>query len=73
MTEASPTAEETPSRAGGFWSYLRQRELDFFPTGTLRWWLLGLIIFAWTIEQFERLKIGPGLVYMFDVFGVSLR
>ena len=73
MTEASPTAEETPPPVGGFWSYLRQRELDFFPTGALRWWLLGLIIFAWAIEQFERLKIGPVLVYMFDDFGVSLR
>ena len=73
MTEASPTTAQTLPRAGGFWSYLRQRELDYFPTGTLRWWLLGLIIFAWAIEQFERLKIGPVLVYMFDDFDVSLR
>ena len=34
---------------------------------------MGWIIFAWAIEQFERLKIGPVLVYMFDDFDVSLR
>lgn len=72
MTEASP-ATRTQPRTGGFWSYLRHREIDLFPTGALRWWLLALIIFAWAIEQFERLKIGPVLVYMFDDFGVSLR
>lgn len=55
-----------------FWSYLKQKELDFFPSGALRWWLLALIVFAWAIEQFERLKIGPVLVFVFDEFGVGL-
>lgn len=52
---------------------MKQRELEFFPTGALRWWLLSLIVFAWAIEQFERLKIGPVLVYVFDEFDVGLR
>jgi OPA family glycerol-3-phosphate transporter-like MFS transporter len=56
----------------GFWSYLRDKELDFFPSTGLRWWLLCVVMFAWTIEQFERAKISPVLVYVLKDFNVNL-
>lgn len=55
-----------------FWSYLRDKEIDFYPSGPLRWLLLGLIVLAWTIEQFENLKMGPVLVYMLDEFDITI-
>jgi hypothetical protein len=30
-----------------FFGYLKHKEIDFVPTGTLRWWLLGLIVLGW--------------------------
>ena len=36
----------------GFWSYLKSKQIDFFPEGNLRWWLLGLIILGWAVEQY---------------------
>ncbi|HKI73515.1 MAG TPA: MFS transporter, partial [Pseudomonadales bacterium] len=53
-------------------SYLKHRELDFLPTGALRWWLLGLIILGWAVEQYEALKNGPVLVYILKDFDKSL-
>jgi len=55
-----------------FWSYLKEREIDHFPTGRLRWWLLGLIVLGWAVEQYEALKNGPVLVYILEDFDKSL-
>ena len=55
-----------------FWDYLRSKEIDFLPAGTLRWWLLGLIVIGWAVEQYEALKNGPVLVYILKDFNVSL-
>jgi hypothetical protein len=41
-----------------FWHYLKHSEIDFPPTGKLRWWLLGLIVPGWAVEQYEALKKG---------------
>lgn len=60
------------SRSGGFLSYLRDKEINVYPTGALRWWLMALIVWAWTIEQFEAQRIGPVLVYVLRDFGVSM-
>lgn len=56
----------------GFWGYLRSREIDRFPTRSLRWWLLGLIILGWAVEQYEALKNGPVLVYILEEFDKTL-
>lgn len=55
-----------------FWSYLSSKELDYFPSPALRWWLLSILVFAWTVEQFERAKMGPVLVYVLQDFNISL-
>ena len=55
-----------------FWAYLKQRQIDFYPTGRLRWWLLGLIVLGWAVEQYEALKNGPVLVYILADFDKSL-
>jgi len=55
-----------------FWSYLKHREIDFLPVGRLRWWLLGLIVLGWAVEQYEALKNGPVLVYILADFDKSL-
>lgn len=57
---------------GTFWSYLRHKDIDFLPTGALRWWLLGLIVLGWAVEQYEALKNGPVLVYILKDFDISL-
>ncbi|MEQ8484857.1 MAG: MFS transporter [Pseudomonadales bacterium] len=56
----------------GFWSYLREREIQHLPSGRLRWWLLGLIVLGWAVEQYEALKIGPVLVYVLADFDKTL-
>lgn len=53
-------------------AYLRQREIPFLPSGALRWWLLGLIVLGWAVEQYEALKTGPVLVYVLDDFDITL-
>ncbi len=55
-----------------FWSYLRDREIGHLPEGALRWWLLGLIVLGWAVEQYEALKVGPVLVYVLDDFHKTL-
>ena len=55
-----------------FWSYLHHKEIDFVPRGSLRWWLLGLIVLGWAVEQYEALKNGPVLVYILEDFDKSL-
>lgn len=55
-----------------FWHYLKSREIDFLPGGALRWWLLGLIVLGWAVEQYEALKNGPVLVYILKDFHISL-
>lgn len=55
-----------------YWAYLKHRELDWFPTGRLRWWLLSLIVLGWAVEQYEALKNGPVLVYILADFDKSL-
>ena len=55
-----------------FWSYLKHKDIDFFPSGKLRWWLLGLIVLGWAVEQYEALKNGPVLVYILADFDKSL-
>jgi MFS family permease len=66
-------AERGRPDAGGFWSYLRHRQIDWQPTRALRWWLLGLIVLGWAVEQYEALKIGPVLVYVLEDFGKTLK
>jgi len=56
----------------GFFDYLKNKDVDFIPTGKLRWWLLGLIVLGWAVEQYEALKNGPVLVYIFADFDKSL-
>ncbi|MHB1420337.1 MAG: MFS transporter, partial [Bacillota bacterium] len=58
--------------SGGFWSYLKEKELSYFPTGALRWWILILLILAWTTQQFDSYKMGPVLVYLLDEFKINL-
>jgi len=60
------------NQTNSFWRYLKHREIDFMPTGRLRWWLLGLIVLGWAVEQYEALKNGPVLVYILDDFDKSL-
>jgi MFS family permease len=55
-----------------FWQYRKYKELDFFPQGKLRYWLLGLIVLGWAVEQYEALKNGPVLVYILADFDKSL-
>jgi MFS family permease len=61
---------EPPRRR--FWAYLEHREIDFLPVGRLRWWLLGLIVLGWAVEQYEALKNGPVLVYILADFDRTL-
>lgn len=58
--------------AASFWGYLRRREIDYLPSGALRWWLLGLIVLGWAVEQYEGLKVGPVLVYVLEDFDKTL-
>lgn len=60
------------TKSKSFWSYLKTKEIDYFPAGKLRWWLLGLIILGWAVEQYEALKNGPVLVYILADFDKSL-
>ncbi len=55
-----------------FWDYLKHKEIDHFPAGKLRWWLLALIILGWAVEQYEALKNGPVLVYILEDFDKTL-
>jgi MFS family permease len=68
-TQATNTDADTPPR---FWHYLKHRRIDFYPTGKLRWWLLGLIVLGWAVEQYEALKNGPVLVYILADFDKTL-
>jgi OPA family glycerol-3-phosphate transporter-like MFS transporter len=63
----APTGAGTP-----FFAYLKSKEIDFLPTGALRWWLLGLIVLGWAVEQYEGLKTGPVLVYVLKEFDKTL-
>jgi MFS family permease len=67
------TLRDHSARSRGFWSYLRNREIDYVPSGKLRWWLLGLIVLAWAVEQYEGLKTGPVLVYVLAEFDKTLK
>ncbi|MEK9890833.1 MAG: MFS transporter [Pseudomonadales bacterium] len=58
--------------ANHFFGYLRHKEIDFMPKGRLRWWLLGLIVLGWAVEQYEALKNGPVLVYILADFDKTL-
>jgi MFS family permease len=65
-------AGATVGASDGFWSYRRHKQIDFLPSGGLRWWLLGLIVLGWAVEQYEALKTGPVLVYVLEEFDKSL-
>lgn len=65
-------SSEAATGGAGFWSYLRHPRIDFYPTGRLRWWLLGLIVLGWAVEQYEALKNGPVLVYILADFDRTL-
>jgi MFS family permease len=67
------TLRDGSAHSRGFWSYLRDREIDYVPSGRLRWWLLGLIVLAWAVEQYEGLKTGPVLVYVLAEFDKTLK
>ena len=69
MADATePGAKESQN----FWHYLRHKQIDSYPTGRLRWWLLALIVLGWAVEQYEALKNGPVLVYILADFDKSL-
>ncbi|MFV2091110.1 MAG: MFS transporter, partial [Pseudomonadales bacterium] len=68
MSERLAEQDQKPS----FWAYLKHRDIDFLPVGRLRWWLLGLIVLGWAVEQYEALKNGPVLVYILADFDKSL-
>jgi len=55
-----------------FWDYLKQKELDYFPSGKLRWWLVIIITVAWATEQFERHRLAPVLIYFLEDFNITL-
>lgn len=55
-----------------FFDYRKVRQIDVLPTGALRWWLLGLIVLGWAVEQYEGLKTGPVLVYILRDFDKTL-
>ncbi|HSG91422.1 MAG TPA: MFS transporter [Pseudomonadales bacterium] len=59
-------------RGGGAFAYLRHRQIDWLPSGGLRWWLLALIVLGWAVEQYEALKVGPVLVYVLRDFDKTL-
>src|SRR5262245_14167543 len=63
---------DAPKARPSFFAYLRAREVDHLPSGTLRWWLLGLIVLGWAVEQYEGLKTGPVLVYVLKEFDKTL-
>jgi MFS family permease len=65
---ANPIAEKE-----SFFAYRQYRELDYFPTGGVRWLLIFVIVWVFCVEQLERLKIGSVLPYLFDEFDVGLR
>jgi MFS transporter, ACS family, D-galactonate transporter len=58
--------------SASFWSYLKNKDVDYFPRNKLRWWLLSLIILAWTVQNFEAFKAGPVLPYIFTDFHTNL-
>lgn len=66
------TSHDATFRPDGFFAYLRAKEIDFLPSGALRWWLLGLIVLGWAVEQYEGLKTGPVLVYVLKEFDKTL-
>ena len=55
-----------------FWGYLKNKQIDSFPEGKLRWCLLGLIIPGSAVDQYEALKSGPVLGYILADFDKSL-
>src|SRR6201986_660840 len=66
------TTTGDPQVGSSFWSYLRNPDVDYFPRNKLRWWLLSLIILAWTVQNFELFKAGPVLPYIFTDFHTNL-
>jgi MFS family permease len=69
---ATGSTPDGAGATGGFFGYLRHRQLDFLPSGKLRAWLLGLIVLGWAVEQYEGLKTGPVLVYILEDFDKTL-
>ena len=72
-TQSSSQSETDDRTANGFFAYRRNRELDFLPSGGLRWLLIFVIVWVYCVEQLERLKIGSVLPYLFEEFNVGLR
>lgn len=72
MAERQKVPPEVSERTKRFWSYLSEKELDYFPSTKVRWFLLMVLIFAWTVEQFERAKMGPVLIFLLEDFNVQL-
>lgn len=72
MAIQNGTVQEVKDRKKNFWSYLKNKELDYFPTGGLRAWLVALITIAWATEQFERSRLSPVIVYFLKDFNISL-
>lgn len=68
---AKPLVVE-PSKPRRFLDYRQHKELDFLPTGALRWLLIFVVVWIFCVEQLERLKIGSVLPYLFDDFGVGI-
>ncbi len=66
------TTESPTTASVGFWTYLRNKDVDFFPRKKLRYWLLALVVLAWTVQNFELFKAGPVLPYIFSDFHTNL-
>jgi len=66
------TTEAPTTESVGFWTYLRNKDIDYFPRKKLRYWLLGLVVLAWTVQNFEAFKAGPVLPYIFTDFHTNL-
>jgi MFS family permease len=73
MGTVNGTYQEVKEHRRSFWSYLKDNELDYYPTGGLRALLVALITIAWATEQFERSRLSPVLVYFLKDFNISLR
>jgi len=69
---AEPTVAVATQPKRRLFAYLKEKEVNVYPTGALRWWLMAIIVWAWTIEQFEAQRTGPVLVYVMDEFDITM-
>ena len=71
MTTTDSTMR-SPEQKVSFWSYLRHKDIDYYPDRKLRGWLLALVTLAFTVQNFELFKAGPVLPYIFTDLHTNL-